>query len=288
MSKAKKQGKIAQIYGVVPTKRPRSMPPPESELWPKFCRGELWDWSIARFFVGRCQLCAYACPPSERRQRLDKFWNMNTYLLCTNHPDSPGYLRDVLPTETCRNFKAARWLRPRSGPARKGGGSVCRPTRGRVRRIPLGNNLFATVDARDYKWVSQYKWCASNKSGMIYAVRRTKEGRMVYMHREIMEAPKGLFVDHIDHNTLNNRRCNLWICTPEQNYANAGPRGSGYGYVGVHRSAHKWVAEITCRGVYYYLGLYDDPVEAAKVRDRKAHELHGARAYLNFPQDYRR
>jgi hypothetical protein len=111
---------------------------------------------------------------------------------------------------------------------------------------------------------------------------------MVYMHREITKAPKGMFVDHIDHNTLNNRRCNLWVCTPEQNSINAGPRGSGCGYVGVHRSGNKWVAEITYRGVYYYLGLYDDPVEAAKARDRKAYELHGAHAYLNFPRDVRR
>ena len=36
----------------------------------------------------------------------------------------------------------------------------------------------------------------------------------------------------------------------------------------------------------YYLGLFDDEVEAAKARDRKAYELHGEFAYLNFPEDF--
>jgi len=233
-------------------------------------------------------LCAYSCPPTPGRRRLDKLTSMPTFLMCTNHPDSPGELREVMPTGMCRNFKAARWLRPRSGPKRKCSRSATRAPRGKVRRIPLGHGVFATVDAADFEELNQYKWCASNKRGTVYALRRTKEGRMVYMHREIMQAPKGTMVDHIDHNTLNNRRCNLRVCTPEQNYANAGPRGSGCGYVGVHRSGNKWVAQITCRGVYYYLGLFDDPVEAAKARDRKAYELHGPYAYLNFPEDYGR
>jgi hypothetical protein len=231
-------------------------------------------------------LCAYSCEPSEGRRRLDKLTGLPTFLLCTNHPDSPGRLRDVMPTDTCRNFKGARWLRPRSGRARKGGGPAIRVPHGKVCRIPLGGGLFATVDARDYKRVSQYKWCALSKSGAPYAVRRTKDGRMVYMHREIMGAPKGSVVDHIDHNTLNNRRCNLRVCTQAQNHANAGPRGSASGFVGVKRVGKKWEAEINWKGKRYYLGRYDDPVEAAKVRDRKAYELHGPYAYFNFPEDF--
>ena len=216
--------KEARARGWVVRKRPRSLPAPESELWPEYCRGKNWTWAAARFYVGRCQLCAYSCGLSEGRRRLDRLAHLPTFLLCTNHPDSPGHLRDVLPTDRCRNFKAARWLRPRSGTKKKGGGPAIRTPRGKVRRIPLGGGLFATVDARDYKRLSKYKWCVLSKYGTPYAVRRTKDGRMVYMHREIMHAPKGMVVDHLDHNTLNNRRCNLHICTQAQNQANAGPR----------------------------------------------------------------
>ncbi len=36
----------------------------------------------------------------------------------------------------------------------------------------------------------------------------------------------------------------------------------------------------------YFLGFFDDEIEAARARDRKAYELHGKFAYLNFPEDY--
>jgi hypothetical protein len=57
--------------------------------------------------------------------------------------------------------------------------------------------------------------------------------------------------------------------------------------VGVHRQGDKWAAGIGCHGKHHYLGIFDDEVEAAKARDRKAYELHGVHAYLNFPEDYR-
>ena len=162
---------------------------------------------------------------------------------------------------------------------------ACKPN-SRVRHIPLGHGLFATVDAADYKWLSKHKWSAVNMYGHIYAIRHGKRGRTVYMHREITHAPKGSVVDHADHNTLNNRQCNVRVCTNAQNAANAGPRGGASGYVGVQKNKDKWVAVITSRGKDYYLGRFDDPVEAAKVRDRKAYELHGPFAYLNFPEDF--
>jgi hypothetical protein len=233
-------------------------------------------------------LCAYGCQPPEGRRRLDKLVSLPTFLICTNHPDSPGRLREVVPTETCRNFKALRWLRPRSKQARNRAGSAACQSGGNIRRIPLGHGLFAIVDAVDYKRLSKYKWCASNKRGTVYAIRRTKEGRILYMHREIMRAPKGSIVDHIDHNTLNNRRCNLRVCTEEQNHANRAPCGGACGFVGVYARGKRWEAGITWQGKHFYLGKFDDPAEAARARDRKAYALHGPYAYLNFPEDYRR
>lgn len=263
-------------------RRPR-VPPPESEVWPVWCRGKLWEPVFARWFAGRCQLCAYSCEPPEGRRRRDALAGLLTMLLCTNHPDTPGKLREVLRTDRCRNFQAKLWLPPRVARADPAAAAAC-DSDPRVRRIPLGHNRFATVDARDYKKLSRYKWCASKKDGRIYAIRRSKEGRIVYMHREIMNAPEGTVVDHIDHNTLNNRRCNLRVLKPKENYANAGPRGALSGFVGVWRQGNKWEAGIHWRGKRYYLGRYDDPVEAARVRDRKAYELHGKLAFLNFPE----
>jgi hypothetical protein len=109
------------------------------------------------------------------------------------------------------------------------------------------------------------------------------------MHRMIARPRKGYIVDHIDHNGLNNRRSNLRVCTPRQHQANRGPCGGSSRFVGVFfdERNRKWQAHIMAHGKHYYLGLFDDEVEAAKARDRKAYELHGEFAYLNFPGDFR-
>jgi hypothetical protein len=156
-----------------------------------------------------------------------------------------------------------------------------------VRRISVGQGLFATVDAADYRRINRHKWYAYRHGRKIYAVCRVR-GKTVYMHRMVMRPRKGRPVDHKDGNGLNNRRCNLRSCTAAQNRANARPCGGASGFVGVYRKGNKWRASITCRGVFYYLGLFADPVAAAKARDRKAYELNGPYAYLNFPEDFRR
>ncbi len=281
---ADKKGKKAAWRG----ERRVAVPPAESEFWPVWCWGKLWTREAARWFAGRCQLCAYACPPPEGRRRLDKRAGLPSFLICTNHPDSPGRMREVMPTETCRNYKAPHWLPPRSkSPKRIAAPPTCK-TDGKVRHIPLGHGLFATVDAADYKRLSRHRWYTCNTHDHVYAVRTDDKGRMVYMHREIVHVPQGSVVDHIDHNILNNRQCNLRTCTKAQNAANAAPRGGSSEYAGVYKNRNKWEARIRHRGKYYYLGLFDSPIEAAKARDRMAYALHGLFAYLNFPEDFPR
>jgi len=271
-------------------KRPR-VPPAESELWPEQWRGKRWKPVYAILFAGRGQLCAYACQQPKSQQLMDKWLRQAPKLLCTNHPDSPGELRQVLPTETCRNFCAKRWRRPSSHPARPADGppspAAGSKADGKVRRIPLGRGLFATVGAADYKRLKRYKWYATRRGRSIYAACLI-EGRAVYMHRLIMQAPGGCPVDHIGGNGLNNRRCNLRVCTQGQNSANGRPRGGSSRFVGVTRRGERWDAHIGWRGQYFYLGLFDHEVEAAKVRDRKAYELNGEFAYINLPEELAR
>jgi hypothetical protein len=238
-------------------------------------------------FQGKCLLCAYSFAQSKPRQILDQRHGIAMFVLCTNHPGYPGELHEMLPTETCRNFKAKAWK-----PVRQKGANVpaAVPDDGSdpsIRRIPVGNGLFALVDASDYEMVSRYKWHAIRKGPKTYACCH-KGRKLVSMHRMIMRPRKGYVVDHIDGNGLNNRRCNLRECTIQQNRANARSRGGSSRFVGVYRRKDKWVAGLQYRGKYYYLGLFEDEVEAAKARDRKAYELLGEYAYLNFPGDFRR
>ena len=285
--KEQRKQKRGRTKARVARRRLPGVPPAENAIWPEQYRGERWKPVYEILFAGRCQLCAYSCPVPKSRQTMDKWHCQTRLLLCTNHPGSPGELREVLPIDTCRNFKAKCWQPLRRKPAQNQFIPAADESDPTVRCIPLGHGLFATIDAADYEELSRYRWHAFRYSGTVYAVCHAK-GRTVYMHRMLMRPHRGHVVDHTDGNGLNNRRCNLRVCTPRQNRANARPRGGSSRFVGAYRKRDKWVAGITSRGKYYHAGQFDDEVEAARARDRKAYELHGPYAYLNRPEDLAR
>jgi len=83
-----------------------------------------------------------------------------------------------------------------------------------------GGNIFALIDDEDFEKVDQYTWHLS-ESG--YAMGNCP--KMASMHRFLMQPiPKGLVVDHINHNRTDNRRVNLRVCTHAENMKNKKPR----------------------------------------------------------------
>jgi len=106
------------------------------------------------------------------------------------------------------------------------------------------------------------------------------------MHRVIMGVKKGLFIDHINSDGLDNRKANLRICTMTQNNQhNQGNRNSSSKFTGVcwQKVSKKWVAHIGHGRKIIHLGSLESEVLAAKAFDDKASELRGEFAYLNFP-----
>ena len=100
-----------------------------------------------------------------------------------------------------------------------------------------------------------------------------------------MNAPAGLVVDHIDGNGLNNRKSNLRVCTQAQNSLNSRPRrnsSSRYKGVSFYKRDKIWQAQIFYNFRTINIGRFDDEIEAALAYDRKAAELFGEFAYLNF------
>lgn len=292
------EGKSRKVPGTSPENRARGqpvgravrrrrlwVPPPDSEVWPPEYRGQRWKRAYGILFAGKCLLCQYAFQQPESRRIRDRWLRQRTPLFCVSHPDWPGELSEVLGTDTCRNFKAKRWLRPRAKPAPRQPRSTLHESDPNIRRILVGTTLFATVDVADYRKVRQHRWYAQHCGHTTYAFCRIK-GRTVYMHRMLMRPRQGYVVDHLDGNGLNNCRCNLRPCKPWQNLANRGPRGGSSRFVGVTWHAGKWEAKVISRGQRFYLGRFEDEVEAAKARDRKAVELHGVYVYLNFPEDW--
>ena len=153
-----------------------------------------------------------------------------------------------------------------------------------------GKGKFAIVDAKNYEWLNQWEWYCSNGLNIAYRTMTMKEwdssykvkiGTHILMHRFILNAPKGMDVDHINHNRLDNRECNLRICTRSQNLGNC-LITKGRKYKGIKKRGKKWQANITCNYKKYYLGIFDSEIEAAKAYDAKALELFGEFAYTNF------
>ncbi|MEW6126703.1 MAG: HNH endonuclease [Acidobacteriota bacterium] len=153
-----------------------------------------------------------------------------------------------------------------------------------IKQIPLTRGRVAIVDAEDYSWLSQYKWFYSSKG---YASTKINY-KHIYMHRMILDAPKGLEVDHINLDTLDNRRQNIRLATKSQNQANC-PKHNGTQstYKGVHiaNNKHKkaWQAQTTFQGRKYSFGTFENECHAAMVYDIYAKDMFGEFANLNFP-----
>lgn len=158
-----------------------------------------------------------------------------------------------------------------------------------MKEIKLTKGKVALIDDEDYEYLSRWRWKALNGKGDWCAVRNTRakvKSKYVtlYMHRVIMDAPKGMTVDHINRNGLDNRRSNLRLATRRENQRNRGPvKDSASKYKGVvfDKRNKKWKAQINTGECNKFLGYFDTPEEAAKVYDEAAKKYHGAFAWLN-------
>ena len=174
-----------------------------------------------------------------------------------------------------------------------------------MKKIKLTQNKEAIVDDEDYERLMEHKWCAhkcSNNKDKFYVERMAPvdsngKQKIIYIHRVIMNAPKGMQVDHINGNPLDNRRENLRICTNQQNGMNRGkPKDNTSGYKGVTYMKKKkdmineyskpWYAQIIHNQKKIHLGCYKTKEEAARAYDKKAIELHGEYATLNYPKEH--
>lgn len=150
--------------------------------------------------------------------------------------------------------------------------------------ITLTKGKFALVDDEDYEKVSQLSW---KYTGGYAAHNYTVKGKQgcIYMHRLIMNAKKGEFVDHVNHDPLDNRRTNLRLCTHSQNHMNRTKlpnRSSRYKGVTWNKQVGKWKASIQAKGKYRYIGYFDKEHHAALAYDMWAKPSYGEFANLNL------
>lgn len=152
-----------------------------------------------------------------------------------------------------------------------------------MKNIKLNTGQIAIVDDEDFEWLNKCKWYFGSHK---YAGRGKYLKRM---HVDIMKKhnlyKNGLEVDHINRNGLDNRKCNLRMCTNAQNSANSAIRKhntSGYKGVSWSKWNKKWGCSIGFNYKHLHIGYFRDKIEAALAYNKKAKELFGEFAYQNI------
>ena len=166
----------------------------------------------------------------------------------------------------------------------------------------LVTNVHWSWYIRRFKYKDKEKWYGEAKMGpnkakkfrKLYPDHHLPPSGCLMMHKFIMNTPKGMHTDHLNHDGLDNRKKNLRICTASQNSQNKRLReDSRSGYKGVYTRPNggKFQAYIgdpntrTPRKRQIKLGSYETAEEAARVYDKAAKELFGEFAYFNFPNE---
>lgn len=163
--------------------------------------------------------------------------------------------------------------------------------------IPLLRGGTAIISSVDLALVSGFRWYGFRRSGTGRTGQRYQyadvvvaakvSGKMLYLHRHIVGAPKGMVVDHINGNTLDNRRENLRICTRKQNSANTKRHSrnkSGFKGVCWCKDHQAWKAQLHTQNKSIFLGRFSTPELAALAYDVAARAQFGEFARLNFPE----
>lgn len=142
--------------------------------------------------------------------------------------------------------------------------------------------LEVLVDAEDLERLSSHRW------GIVQTAKkrdlRVTNTRKQYLHTVVMNAPKGMVVDHIFHRTLDARKSQLRVVTARENNINTRPRsGRSSKYKGVQRDKKtgKWFVQAGPRGQRVFIGGFDSEADAAAAYNNLARSLYGSMAYQN-------
>jgi hypothetical protein len=158
--------------------------------------------------------------------------------------------------------------------------------------IPLTRGQVTLVDAEDFEHLNQFKWFARYNicTKTFYAVRSevkpfVGKRQQIQMHRVILNAVMPDYIDHVNHDTLDNRKVNLRLCSRMENLRNQRPRkieGKKSIYKGVVKYRNTWGARINVNHIRIHLGSFASEIEAANAYNKAAEYLFGDFACLNI------
>lgn len=153
------------------------------------------------------------------------------------------------------------------------------------KKIKLTQGKYALVDASDFINLSKFSWHVNDKGyacrgEAVYQNGVRVSSKTISMHRQILSARIGEYVDHINRKTLDNRRSNLRLCTPGENRHNSKTNKNNHCRVrGVYRRSQKrpspWRAQISFGGKQITLGAFKTRSAAAKAYRDAAIKMYG-------------
>ena len=156
-----------------------------------------------------------------------------------------------------------------------------------MKKIKLTQNKYVLVDDDDYEMLNMYKWYIKKGGNTFYAARSifSKDGnqKTIRMHRLLLNAPKGIEVDHKDGNGLNNQKSNIRLATRSQNRMNRPKQSrntSGFKGVSWDKTHRVWMAYITLNNVQKNLGYFKSKQEAYQARRKANIEYHNEFAHI--------
>jgi hypothetical protein len=132
----------------------------------------------------------------------------------------------------------------------------------------------------DFERVIAHRWhkCSTKRGPYFEHKTPLPDCKSVFLHRFIVSCPVGMQVDHINGDTLDNRRSNLRICTITENNRNCHKyKNNTSGYKGVHwdKEKRKWRAAIKVNKKIISLGRFDDPEKAYEAYVAASKKYHG-------------
>lgn len=147
-------------------------------------------------------------------------------------------------------------------------------------------NKEVTIDAEDWGKVKKYRWYPHTERKTFYIIAKDYDNNiMLKLHRVILNLNNSeIQADHKNHDTADNRKENLRVCTASENLKNRGKqRNNTSGYKGVYWSKKnkKWISFINFNKKMKYLGSFDSIDKAAISYNIAAIEHHGEFAKLN-------
>ena len=160
-------------------------------------------------------------------------------------------------------------------------------------RLKISRGLFTLIDREDFKRVNaEGKWFANQRGrdGIFYAARNGKylngkRGKKIYLQNFILGFPKNKVVDHINLDTLDNRKSNLRVCSRSENLRNKSRYSNNKsGYKGVAKRKNGYYSYIRKNNKRFHLGVFKTAKGAAEKYDAIAIQKFGKFARLNFPK----